>query len=248
VQPAQAGPNPGSKQNPVCDDPAGIQGIMAYRNECQYLKANGDSGNPSTAPELVEPQNEVAGVVNGNTSSYATQAWFSGEQTLADLTPNSGTVYEKNSTSGAVSGFGDTNGDNQVASVSSEGAGSGDPTPNSSTGGAQEGRPHLTPGQMGESGRNSFQASPISPHQSIMHQGNMDASGQPFFGDPNNFAMSTAMTDQQGDFSMTGGWGDMHAQNTMPVGDGVLRALMSMGPMDAMDLSSWEAANETMRP
>jgi hypothetical protein len=76
----------------------------------------------------------------------------------------------------------------------------------------------------------------------------MDASGQPFFGDPNNFAMSTAMTDQQGDFGMTGGWGDMHAQNTMPVGDGVLRALMSMGPMDAMDLSSWEAANETMRP
>lgn len=53
---------------------------------------------------------------------------------------------------------------------------------------------------------------------------------------------------QQGAFSMTTSWGDMAGQAGMPqVGDGVLRALMNMGPMDAMDLSSWDQNNENMR-
>jgi len=34
------------------------------------------------------------------------------------------------------------------------------------------------------------------------------------------------------------------AAGMQPVGgEGVLRALMSMGPMDAMDLSSWDSGN-----
>ncbi|KAG6006314.1 hypothetical protein E4U43_000455 [Claviceps pusilla] len=39
--------------------------------------------------------------------------------------------------------------------------------------------------------------------------------------------------------------GPVPAPNMPPVGEGVLRALMNMGPMDAMDLSSWDTGHDS---
>lgn len=82
----------------------------------------------------------------------------------------------------------------------------------------------------------------MSPNQTTMNPGTLDGSTQGFFADPNGFTMPASMVDQQGAFALPSGWGDIQGQTDVtPVGEGVLRALMSMGPMDAMDLSSWDS-------
>ena len=50
------------------------------------------------------------------------------------------------------------------------------------------------------------------------------------------------------EFGMSNGWTHSGMQAGQagvpaPVPDGVLRSLMNMGPMDAMDLSSWDSGN-----
>lgn len=167
------------------------------------------------------------------------------------LTPSSGTMYDKNgSNSGAVSGYGD-GGDNQDRSGSPEQGHSNGPTPNSSNGGGSDSKSHLAPGPMhGGNQENGFHPSPISPQQSMMNQpGPMDANNPTFFADP-NFSIGHGMAGQPpAGFAMpTNGWTDMSGQaptpGMTPVGEGVLRALMNMGPMDAMDLSSWDSGHD----
>lgn len=241
--------NPGSKTTPVCDDPEGVQGILAYRNECHFMKMTGDDGNLASAPELVKPSNDN----QGSAPSGFAQTWLSTDpQSIPVLTPSSGTMYEKNGSSsgGPMSGFGESNGDNQDAQGSPDAGQSNGPTPNSSGTGSDV-KAHLAPGPMGGSGPDSsFRASPISPQQNIMGQGHgMDAGGhQGFFGDPTGFTIPSNMGGQQGGgYAMPpNGWADMNGQapGMQPVGEGVLRALMNMGPMDAMDLSSWDSGND----
>ncbi|CAM1507286.1 Fc.00g069270.m01.CDS01 [Cosmosporella sp. VM-42] len=232
------GPKP-----PICDNPEGVQGIMAYRNECHFMKMAGDDGNAATAPDIVEPNNDSQGMGNSGAGGFAGQTWLTPDQGIPILTPSSGT-YEKNgSTSGHMSGFGEGSGESQDTSGSPDGNPSNRPTPNSSTGASSDQRGHLNPGQM-NSGPNSFHASPISPNQNLMNPGALDGSTQGFFTDPSGFTMPGSMTDQQ-NFAMPTGWGDIQGQTGVnPVGEGVLRALMNMGPMDAMDLSSWDTGNQ----
>ncbi|KAK7422201.1 hypothetical protein QQX98_001724 [Neonectria punicea] len=232
----------GSKA-PVCDNPEGVQGIMAYRNECHFMKMAGDDGNAATAPNIVEPTDDSQGLNPVNPGSFGPQGWIPPDQQVPILTPSSGATFEKNgSATGALSGFGENSGESQETSGSPDGAQSNRPTPNSSTGSDQ--RMHLAPGQMNGSGRNSFQASPISPNQTLINPGPLDGSTQGFFADPNGFTLPATMSDQQGSFVMPEGWGDIQGQTGVtPVGEGVLRALMNMGPMDAMDLSSWDNGN-----
>lgn len=213
---------------------------MAYRNECHFMKMSGDDGNAATGPDLVEPAADSQGIESSTTTAFASGTWLTAEQQLPILTPSSGTTYEKNgSVSGPMSGFGDTNGDSQDTSGSPDGMQSNRPTPNSSNGQSDQ-RTHLNPGQL-NSGPNSFQASPISPNQTLLNPGSLDGSTQGFFADPSAFTMPTSLADQQGAFALPTGWGDMQGQTGVaPVGEGVLRALMNMGPMDAMDLSSWD--------
>ena len=226
---------------------------MAYRNECDFLKARGDEPNPASGPEIVEPQNGMSGLDSSTSAGFNSQSWLSAEQSMGGLTPSSGGMYDK---SGSAGGHGGASGDNQGTVGSPEGGQTGRLTPNSSSNGGRDGaaesRGRLAPGQVNGSGRNSFQASPISPHQNLMGPGDLSGGNQgSFFGDPTNgFAVSPNMNEQQqGGFGMAnGGWGDMAGQQSLPqVGDGVLRALMNMGPMDAMDLSSWDQGNENMR-
>lgn len=239
----------GGRANPVCDNPENVQGILAYRNKCNFMKVAGEDGNPTTGPEIVEPQTGMVGLDTSNSTGFNSQPWLSAEHSMSGMTPSSGGMYDK-----SASGGGPSTGDNQGTSGSPDGQSSG-LTPNSSSNGGREGgaesRGHLVPAQMNGSGRNSFQASPISPQQNLMGAGQADLSGGNqgnFFGDPSGFAVSPNMNEQQGGFSMTNGWGDIQGQQGMPqVGDGVLRALMNMGPMDAMDLSSWDQGNDNMR-
>lgn len=50
-------------------------------------------------------------------------------------------------------------------------------------------------------------------------------------------------------YGMSNGWDNVAAaqQAANIQNEGVLRALMNMGPMEAMDLSSWDTGNEPMR-
>ena len=244
----------------MCDNPDGVQGILAYRNETSFMKDGAEDGNAvSGQPEVAQPQNGMSNLDTSNSTGFTSQSWLSAEQSMSGLTPSSGGMYDK-------SGLG--TGDNQgTLTTSPDCAPSSGLTPNSSSnggrgdGGAERGR--LAPGQVNGSGRNSFQASPISPQQNLMgQQGDMCGGGgggggdstNNFFGDPGGFSVSPTMNEQQHGGSMfgvaagTGPWGNMQDQQGMPqVGDGVLRALMNMGPMDAMDLSSWDQGNENMR-
>ncbi|KAH6895185.1 fungal-specific transcription factor domain-containing protein [Thelonectria olida] len=243
--------SPGSSgkiNSKVCDNPEGVQGILAYRNECHFMKMAGDDGNAATAPDIVEPSGGAQGTHNANTTgSFGGPGWIPPNQQLPILTPSSGHTYDKNgSPTGALSGFGD-NAESQDTSGSPDGAQSNRPTPNSSGAGSDQ-RMHLAPGQMNGSGHNSFQASPISPNQTLMNPGPLDGTTQGFFADTSRFTLPTTLTtDQQGGFVMPNDWVDLQGQTGVtPVGEsgeGVLRALMSMGPMDAMDLSTWDQGN-----
>lgn len=248
----------------ACDEPDGAQGILAYRDDCHFLKVPGDDGS---AQDLVDAQRASQGPVAGGFG----QAWFSAEQaSMPGLTPTSGAMHHERGAStggGPLSGFGEGCGDKAETRKSPETGLSGGPTPKSS-GAGSDGRSHLAPGpgMGGGSGceSSSFRASPMSPPQSMMGQGaGLDAGGAAgFFGGPGDFATMAggAMGGGTGGgvgvggpqagagFGMAsnGGWPGIGGQaaGMPPLGDGVLRALMDMGPMDAMDLSSWDSGND----
>jgi hypothetical protein len=59
--------------------------------------------------------------------------------------------------------------------------------------------------------------------------------------------MTSGMNEQQGSFDLSNGWDAMNGQSELPpLGEGVLRAIMDMGSIDAMDLTPWESTNENM--
>ena len=149
----------------------------------------------------------------------------------------------------------DTSSTNDLSTTSPDG---GRPTPNSSS--ASENRATLAPGSgMNGSGRNSFEASPVSPHPNLSMggttQADVDRNVNAFFNDPNTFGMASVgsgLTPDQrygmpetsastADF-VNAGWADMAGQTgtgMTPVADGVLRSIMSLGPMETMDLG-WD--------
>ncbi|KAH7326673.1 fungal-specific transcription factor domain-containing protein [Stachybotrys elegans] len=217
----------------------GMHGILGYRGQ-SFAKPSGDEVNQSAAPELGDRPSEPQG-------HFGQAMWLTGDQQLPVLTPSTGTMYDKTAPAGAqMTGFGDQNGEGQEASGSPEGCqSSSGPTPVSSHATSSEARCHLMPGRMQGSGAESFQASPVTPTQNLMGGGGVDVGGQGFLGDANGFSMP-GLEDQQG-FSANA-WGDLQTQAAMPpVGDGVLRALMNMRPMDAMDISTWDTGAENMQ-
>lgn len=222
-----------------------------------------DQPNQGEGPDLVEATNEMQGMEgSSSTGGFNSQSWLSAEQSMSGMTPSSGSMYDKNgpATSGGGGLGGGHNDNSNQGSSGSQGEGSSTGlTPNSNQGAGTassaantagggkgpESRPHLAPGQMSDSGRGSFQASPVSP----MMPGQADLSGggqSQFFADPTSFGLSAGLNEQAGGFGMSNSWGEMPGQNDMG-GEGVLRALINMGPMNAMDLSTWNPTNENMR-
>ena len=139
----------------------------------------------------------------------------------------------------------------------SPGARSGGPTSNSSTASEQH-KSRIGAGMNG-SGSTSYDASPSSAHQTLKSQagvdgqgGFYDTGGYPLSGQPVAQGQRYQVPQASMEFGMSNDWAHSGMQTgqagvsapvPVPVPDGVLRSLMNMGPMDAMDLSSWESGN-----
>ncbi|KAK6193906.1 putative NRPS-like protein biosynthetic cluster [Pestalotiopsis sp. IQ-011] len=233
-------------------------GLLAYKNECHFMKTTGDDGNAATAPDIAQP---VSNSGMGSTADYnaASQMWMQNDQQLPtreqSTAPDAGSrgmsqpMMFHASAHQARTGYVDasSSGTNAMSASPHPDNSSDRPTPNSSS--ASEHR-------NGTSGRTSFDASPIGVGQHMGSQAEVDAATVAFL-EANQFNMSTqalGMTAGRG-FGMPGGmpdgsshgygmpdaWHMMQGQATgmTPVADGVLRHLMDMPPMDAMDLG-WE--------
>jgi hypothetical protein len=259
---------PGAECQPTTEQegtgPNGTAGIMAYRNECQFLRGQEDDGNAVNGPDITDTDNSTAGVSQTPSSSGLTsQSWPRDQSTslptrergsgnspyqhLHGLMPMAGTGYEMDTSSNGLSG---TSPDGQ----------SNRPTPNSGSSADHRGQNSLAPGSAGlhrngSSGRTSFEASPAASLPKTT-QSDIDAaaaaSAAAFFTDlpdgSGTFGLgpdvSTGLTPR---FSMAdaaganeyGGWEIPGQTGMTPVAEGVLRSIMSMGPMDTMDLG-WD--------
>ncbi|KAK1598068.1 fungal-specific transcription factor domain-containing protein [Colletotrichum navitas] len=260
------GSNAGGTKGPICDDPEGVQGIMSYRNECHFMKIVEDDGNPATAPNIVEPGQTGDAASSSVSTGFGGQNWLSAEHGVPygannaysipmhgnALTPSSGSMYDKSaSSSGRLTGLGqsESSGDNNMSGSPDGDNSSNRPTPNSSS---SDQRVNMTAGGIEGSGQNSFEVGPATAQQNINPRGDTDENAN-YFNSTSAFDIRTGLTpnprfsipDTPGaDFGMSTGWGDVQGQAGMtPGAEGVLRSLMNMGPMDAMDLSSWDAAN-----
>ncbi|ORY62304.1 fungal-specific transcription factor domain-containing protein [Pseudomassariella vexata] len=223
-----------NKENCEGTEPSGI---MAYRNECNFIKITGDSGNPMDTPAIVEPENQNRPRQNDSAN------WLPGDQRLPTRERSSASEacggiivqpisFDQRLTPG--NGYGDSasSGTNDMSLSPNPDSQSNRPTPNSSS--ASE--------QQRASERTSFDTSPIGSHQA-----EMDAATAAFFPDTSTFSFpgagnGTGMTPGH-DFSMSNGWempGTGSGTGMTPVADGVLRHLMNLPPMDAMDIG-WDS-------
>ncbi|KYK55992.1 binuclear zinc transcription factor [Drechmeria coniospora] len=244
----------GTKCQPPAENAEGVPGILPYRNKCQFLKTPADEGNAAAALDPMEnPADRPAAGPDAFESS-----WLSPDrQAMPALTPSSGTMYEKNgpASSGPMSGFGESSGEMQELRASPEGGLSNGPTPNSSSGGGSDGKSHLGAGPLlnGSAQDAAYRTSSMGPHQGVMSNGlDVPVGGhQSFFGETTSFGLGPDMGAAEAGvnfgMSSSGGWADLNGETPamQPVGEGVLRALMNMGPMDAMDLSSWDNGTDT---
>ncbi|QPG99315.1 hypothetical protein C2857_001456 [Epichloe festucae Fl1] len=244
---------------PLCSDREGLQGILAYR-ECDFMQAAAEDGNPVNGPDLVEGQGDTAAgrASMSSIGGFGGQPWMSADQgSIPGLTPTAGTIFKKNGpTGGRVPGFGEVNSEGHDRQGSSEASQSNGPKPNSS-GAGSDAKARLAPGMGGTRRDAAFQPSPISPHENILNPNGPISAGngnhQGFYAGPSAYAMGHGMAGQQNrGFPMpSSGWSHVSSQNQgppnmTPVGEGVLRALMKMGPMDAMDLSSWDPGQDSV--
>jgi len=129
-------------------------------------------------------------------------------------------------------------------------SGSNRPTPNSST--PSESRPAMQAAQN-NSGGTSYETSPASSHQSRIPATDGRSLGSFFQTQPDYSGITaTGLTPENAfsmpetpgrDFPVPQGW-EMSQQTTglTPVGEGVFRQLMGLGPMDPMDLG-WEGGS-----
>lgn len=234
-------------------------GTMAYRNECPIMKIPGDDGNPLNV-NIVDPitQQDPAPAEN----DFDSNTWLSGDAQIPTRERSSGPDgqptmmippgvsynHRLNSNGGYVES--QSSGTNDMSVSPHPDSLSNRPTPNSSSTSEQR---NSTSDPRSTSGRTSFDASPIGSHQPLSTQAEMDAARVAFFQDPNNFGMGGSgsgitpgrefvMPDTPGNsFAVPSGW-EMPGTGTgmTPVAEGVLRHLMNMPPMDAMDLG-WDS-------
>lgn len=202
------------------------------------------------------------------TRSYTGQKWLPTDPALSHeqgtgagtlpmqgivLTPRSASIYDKvSSSNGQVPGFGHGEIGAEKNTTSQDGELSRRPTPNSGSAAEQRGG-NIAPATESGTGRDSFQPNGASDVQDASNRAMAEAHGQSFFGDPRGFGMGTSglasgqrysvgETQVEGFGMSPGSWEGMPGQGGMtPMAEGVLRSLMNMGPMDAMDLSSWNS-------
>lgn len=224
VQPEQLGID---SPRIVCDDPDNVKGIFSYR-KTEYSKDDNAKQQPVSEP---------SGMGLPGSAAFGGQAWLSMEQHLGGRLRSAGN-------SGHISSFGEMNGE---STESPDGQDTG-PTPNSSN--ASDGRL----AKQGGAANGQMFGSTTSPQMmaSAAHAGFFSASQPPYHmpqqQQPQQQPQQQQHMGQSMPYGMNGGWDNTAAQQAANMqNEGVLRALMNMGPMEAMDLSSWDTGNEPMR-
>ncbi|KAB5580809.1 fungal-specific transcription factor domain-containing protein [Coniochaeta sp. 2T2.1] len=284
---------PGAECQPTVEQdgsgPNGTAGIMAYRNECQFLRGMEDDGNPVNGPDITDATADNSGKNagnnnNNNISQTPSSTGLTSQQSWPnDQTSSSLTTRERGGTGSGRSPYPTMHGlmpmsgayEMDTSSNGLSGTSPGDgpsnrPTPNSSSMSSDQQHHHqrasqstLAPGnnplhQPSSSGRASFEASPVSGQQppqsrSEIEQSFFDGLGGTGSGGGGygmgpdvvgtgltpRFTMGDATGGGTG-AGEYGGWDQMPGGTGMtPVAEGMLRSIMSMGPMDTMDLG-WD--------
>lgn len=230
-----------------------------YKNDCFFSRASGDNGNAAEGPNIADPDASPGGLSSGSSPSdqRATQ-WNSGQQGATTLPVRQydgrGTTPFTASMHGvlprAADGYGmDATGTSQSMSGSS-GENTSGLTPGSSSASdirQNLGIPHHPGNSSGQT--SSYGASPqpqseqmtaaffeMTTQYTVPQEGRTGLTPQ--------FTMDDVNVGGNG-FAAQGAasWGDGGGTGMTPVPemtDGVLRNIMGMGPMDAMDLTVWD--------
>jgi hypothetical protein len=221
--------------------------ILKIVDDSDYAENEGQQGegNTENVNRDREGNSAIDPALKDATASYEPLSWMNGDTGL----PVRSTVHPVamlgvlNSISSSSSYEVFPRRDGFVQSESSNTADmdlSDRPTPNSST--ASDTRSNLQGNNKGQSDRSShasFEASPVSSHDSHNRSAAAFFNHTPDFTSgvsgtgltPNsNFSMP-ATPASRNDFAVPNGW-ELSNQGLTPVGEGVFRELMGMGPMD----------------
>ncbi|KAK7924173.1 hypothetical protein PG985_006227 [Apiospora marii] len=231
-----------------------------YNADPSFPGAKGDSGGSSCQIGVVDPEGQNAATSGRTNDAYDMSPWDSmpsrgpgsGRRNNEDITLPGMSLHAGYTMGGSplkTNGFAgsqNTSSHEMSASPHTDSL-SSRPTPNSS--GASE-QPNSSSAHVTGSGRTSFDA---SPRDRMGTQSEMDAAATAFFSASSGFDLTGAepgMTPGRGfiipemtgnDFTMPNGWDQAQDPPEMtPVAEGVLRNLMNMPPMDAMDLG-WDS-------
>lgn len=232
----------------------------SYNADSNFPGAKNDPGGSSCRIGVVEPEGQNAATGGRTSDAYDMLPWDSmptresssgrgNNQDVALPGISLHTGYTMGGNPLKTNGFAEsqhTSSHEMSASPHTDNL-SSRPTPNSS--GASE-QPNSSSARVTGSGRTSFEA---SPRDRMGTQSEIDAAATAFFTSSNGFDLTGAepgMTPSRGfiipemtgnDFTMPNSWDQAQDQPEMtPVAEGVLRNLMNMPPMDAMDLG-WDS-------
>jgi len=253
--------NSGSKIPRMGQSPG--DGAPRFRNECNFMRVSEDVIlTDGASPPGARPDSDPTTTVSTGASDDALRAFDSEQPNWIPLGDHQsaehgrdvqrivqGLAIGTNTLPRPAFGAGDANGtgygNSENCNSTDTGlspdtvhSGSNRPTPNSTT--PSEPRSNVQPGS--NSGGTSYETSPSSSHQTQIPP--------PFFPPQPEYSGLAASGLTQDNFSMPetpgrdypvpNGW-EMSQQTTglTPVGEGVFRQLMGLGPMDPMDLG-WE--------
>ncbi|KAL7628267.1 hypothetical protein AAE478_002466 [Parahypoxylon ruwenzoriense] len=222
------------KDGVSCENYESGGGILAYRN------AKMTNDDPSDVPTIRQPENRNPMPGRQRSDDYnAGQGWLPTDQ---QLPPHERTSAPDHCNQGIIppmlfnSGIADGQGSE---SNDTDGPSNG-PTPNSSS--SSDNRQSATgTGRMADSGRTSFDTSPIGSHQNLGAQAEMDGAAAAFFHIPGGNSVVTpgpgfGTAETPGNaFTVPNGWPGRTGMT--PVAEGVLQHLMDM----RMDLGGWDS-------
>lgn len=233
--------------------PAGAPGYKPPRNECTILHLSSDVApdtNPDTTQDPSAPQNPNQDSHNDfsntdwmplNDHPQPMQETQECLQGLAIGTILPGFHRESNTATNNNTSYGHSNsGETASSGLSPDStSNSNRPTPNSTN------TPSDQPLQN-KSGHTSYETSPVPSHTRPPQTGNTPMN-QYFNGQPDysGIGAGTGLTPQNGnEYGMpeTPDWARGQGTGLTPVGEGVFRQLMGLGPLDPMDLG-WDGGS-----
>lgn len=240
---------------------AACNGLPAYRDECSFSKKpDNNNGPPVDRPDAVNSTVPAAGALPQ--TGFDLSSWLTAEQpqdacegipgpdklgpSMVRPAPTAARQHNMPNGSGLGGSLGSSPHDLSVSPRPD--SQSNRHTPNSSS---TSERQTSCSNQGRSTGRTSFDVSPSGVNMSLGTPSEMDAATAAFFSDAAGFDVSgTGMTPGRGfamnegsgaDFGMGNSWEQPTQPGMTPVAEGVLRNLMSMTAMDAMDLG-WDGA------